>query len=216
MANGPADQDGSIKVGDLFVAIDPGHGSEFQVTPKTSLTQIVDATKGARGTPVTLVLKRRGSVFGVNLVRMPVFKQERPPEAKITLRVVGAHNLPAMDINGLCDPYVTLHCNHQVKSTTTCWKTRQAAWNSDHFFLCDRGARLIVSVWDKDRFTSDDLVGKFTCKMGDIVDFDSGKIIKEMITCPINGANGRPIETDLGTCLVTLQCLKAAFRNPRR
>ena len=49
-------------------------------------------------------------------------------------------------MRSLCDPYVSLHCNHQVKSTPVCWKTRQASWNSDHFFLCDRGARLIVSV----------------------------------------------------------------------
>ena len=72
--------------------------------------------------------------------------------------------------------YTYIHVRIQVKSTTTCWKTRQARWNSDHFFLCDREARLIVSVWDKDRFTSDDLVGKFTCKMGDLVDFDTGAI----------------------------------------
>jgi len=55
-----------------------------------------------------------GVSSGINLVRMPIFKQERAPEAKITLRVVAANNLPPMDTNGLCDPYVTLHCNHQV------------------------------------------------------------------------------------------------------
>ena len=55
-----------------------------------------------------------GLSSGINLVRMPIFKQERAPEAKITLRVVAAYNLPPMDTNGLCDPYVTLHCNHQV------------------------------------------------------------------------------------------------------
>ena len=155
---GAADQEGSIKKGDLIVVIDSGD-RQLSVTKDTSLEQIAEATKGPRGSPITLVLKRRGTVFGINLVRMPVFKQERPPEAKITLRVVSAQNLPPMDTNGLCDPYVLLHCNHQVKSTHTCWKTRHAQWNSDHFFLCDRGSRMIVSVWDKDRFTSDDLIG---------------------------------------------------------
>ena len=86
-----------------------------------------------------------------------------------------------MDTNGLCDPYVTLFCNHQSKSTSTCWKTRQGHWNSDHTFLCDRGSRLIVSVWDKDRFTSDDLIGKYSCRMGDLVDFDTGRVLQVCI-----------------------------------
>lgn len=213
---GPADQDGSIEKGDLIMAIDPGYGSEFEVSEKISLQQIAEATKGPRGTPVTLVIKRRGTIFGVNLVRMPIFKQERPPEAKITLRVISANNLPPMDANGLCDPYVTLHCNHQSKSTSTCWKTRQARWESDHYFLCDRGARLIVSVWDKDRFTSDDLVGKFSLKMQDIVDFSTGRILKEDFVFDILGSNGQPVVCDLGTTRVHMRCVKVAFRNPRR
>ena len=96
---GPVDQEGSIKKGDLFVTVDGG-GQRLSVTKETTLEKIATATRGPRGSPVTLVLRRRGNVFGVNLVRMPVFKQDRPPEAKISLRVVSANNLPPMDTNG--------------------------------------------------------------------------------------------------------------------
>jgi hypothetical protein len=178
LPGGPADQEGSIKIGDLLLAIFPGHGPELPITPKTPAEDIVKATKGPRGSLCSLVLKRRGTTFEVNVVRMPVFAQDRLPEARITLRVVCADNLPPMDPNGLCDPYVVLNCNHQIKSTTTCWMTRRAVWNSDHHFMCDRDARLIVSVWDKDRTSADDLIGKFSCRMRDIVDFECRQILQ--------------------------------------
>jgi len=45
---GPADQDGSVKKGDLIMAIDPGHGSEFKVSETTTLQEIAGALKLSR------------------------------------------------------------------------------------------------------------------------------------------------------------------------
>ena len=59
-------------------------------------------------------------------------------------------------------------------------------------------------VWDKDRFTSDDLVGKFSCKMDELVDFDTGTILKNDIVCTVRGADGKPVVCELGLLALNL------------
>ncbi|KAK6917894.1 VASt domain [Dillenia turbinata] len=80
---------------------------------------------------------------------------------KLHVTVVEARNLPAMDANGLCDPYVKLQLGKQKGKTKVVKKCLNPQWVEEFSFgVDDLKDELVVSVMDEDKFFNDDFVGQ--------------------------------------------------------
>jgi len=81
--------------------------------------------------------------------------------AKVTVTVIGARGLAAMDSNGTSDPYVTLHLGKRREKTKTQHKCLDPSWNQTFTFDCQNSIdRLIVRVWDEDEDIKSRIIGR--------------------------------------------------------
>lgn len=69
VSTGPADRSNAIAVGDEVVAVSPNADNHFLLADSMSLPDLVHEIRGCDGTPLTLKMKRSGSVFDVELRR---------------------------------------------------------------------------------------------------------------------------------------------------
>jgi Ca2+-dependent lipid-binding protein len=89
---------------------------------------------------------------------------------KITVEIVEAKDLPAMDLNGKADPYVeVMLTGREHKKTSTQMKTRSPVWNEkfefpyfEHDWL--RGS-ITLRAYDWDKLTDDDYIGDCVISM---------------------------------------------------
>ncbi|XP_065193246.1 protein kinase C alpha type-like [Sycon ciliatum] len=94
----------------------------------------------------------------------------------LTVVVREAKNLPPMDANGLADPYVKLTLSNDPNKSTkqktgTVMKTLNPTWNETFIYPLspnDLKRSLVIEVWDWDRTTRNDFVGKMTFAIEDI------------------------------------------------
>jgi hypothetical protein len=96
-------------------------------------------------------------------------QQEHPEVHVVHVTVLSATNLPAMDSNGLDDPYCVVDLfpsmlsNMNAVSTKVIKKTRDPVWNETFDFVItgDITACVVrIQVWDKDRMSHDDPLGE--------------------------------------------------------
>lgn len=187
----------TLQRGDMLQAVtsDNSNGVPVKITPATTLDDIRRLILGPVGTYVTLMIMRKGTRFEVPLLRAPVAKQapaqKNEAEVTLTVRVKTATNLPAMDRGGTSDPYVLIACNGQAYKTPVIWKTLNPTWNADFIMRVGPSTRLVLSVWDKDTFDPDDLIGKVHVAISDVVNFSDGTIkmsvIKARLVAPDGG-----------------------------
>nr|CAA73554.1 Serine/Threonine protein kinase [Sycon raphanus] len=115
--------------------------------------------------------EKRGRLFlGLKLTETtPVLKS-------LEVVVKEAKNLPPMDANGLADPYVKLWLSDDPqkatkKKTETKMKTLNPVWGEKFSFNLTQGdlkRSLIIEVWDWDRTTRNDFIGKMTFTLDEI------------------------------------------------
>jgi len=75
------------------------------------------------------------------------------------VKVVRARNLPAMDLNGLSDPYCKISLREKQVRTRTVYEDLNPIFEEEFFFEGKKSGLLLVEVWDWDRFTADDFIG---------------------------------------------------------
>lgn len=93
---------------------------------------------------------------------------------KLLVRVIEARNLPAMDLNGLSDPYVRLQLGKQRFKTKVVKKCLNPSWSEEFSFrVDDLSEELIVSVLDEDKYFNDDFVGHLKVPVSRVFDADS-------------------------------------------
>lgn len=96
--------------------------------------------------------------------------------------VIEARNLAAMDKGGTSDPYCVVKStfNKQSFKTSVIKKTLSPAWNQQFkFYTTQPTGHVIIRVWDKDRWSSDDFLGE--------------------VAVPLKGLkNGKPVEEWFG------------------
>lgn len=82
------------------------------------------------------------------------------------MAVFCARQLKSMDLNGKNDPYVKINLGNQTQSTRVRLKTNDPSWNEHFVFGVNsvEAQQLNLSVWDYDKFKSDDHIG--SCKIG--------------------------------------------------
>ncbi|CAL0334535.1 unnamed protein product [Lupinus luteus] len=89
---------------------------------------------------------------------------------KVVVRVIEAKNLPPMDHNGLCDPYVRLQIGKQRFRTKVMKKCLNPKWDEEFSFsVDDPNEVLVVTVMDEDKLF-DELMGQFEVPMSHFFD----------------------------------------------
>lgn len=92
---------------------------------------------------------------------------------KLLVRVIEGRNIPAMDPNGLCDPYVKLQLGKQRFRTKVVKKCLNPSWCEEFTFKVeDLKEELLVSVLDEDKYLLDDFVGQIKVPVSRVFDSD--------------------------------------------
>ncbi|KNA16265.1 hypothetical protein SOVF_090520 [Spinacia oleracea] len=79
---------------------------------------------------------------------------------KLVVKVIEARNVPAMDLNGLSDPYVRIHLGKQRSRTKVVKKCLNPYWGDEFCFrVDDLSDELVISVLDEDKYFNDDFIG---------------------------------------------------------
>lgn len=91
-----------------------------------------------------------------------VVRQEaRPKSYFFTIKIREAKGLPACDMNGLSDPYVTLVMDKkQIAKTRTIYEDLNPVWNETFELTITRQTDLILTVWDENSVMNHNLCGR--------------------------------------------------------
>lgn len=93
---------------------------------------------------------------------------------KLSVRVIEARNLPAMDLNGFSDPYVRLQLGKQRTRTKVVKKSLNPQWGEEFGFRVeDLKEELLVSVLDEDKYFNDDFVGQLKVPVSLVFDSEN-------------------------------------------
>ncbi|CAN0908756.1 C2 and GRAM domain-containing protein At1g03370 [Linum grandiflorum] len=93
---------------------------------------------------------------------------------KLVVRVIQGRNLPAMDPNGLSDPYVKLQLGKQRFKTKVVKKNLNPTWGEEFSFKVeDLKEELVISVLDEDKYFNDDFVGQLKVPVSQVFDADN-------------------------------------------
>lgn len=90
---------------------------------------------------------------------------------KLVVRVIEARDLPAMDLNGLSDPYVRLQLGKHRTRTKVVKKCLTPSWGEEFSFrVGDLNEELMISVMDEDKYFSDDFIGLLKIPVSKVFD----------------------------------------------
>jgi len=71
-----------------------------------------------------------------------------------------AQHLPKMDLFGSVDPYCVLRLGKEERKSSTIKKNYNPEWKEDFVFnIADEKEELVVTLYDWDRTSKDDLIG---------------------------------------------------------
>jgi len=103
-------------------------------------------------------------------------------EGVLLVSVVEARNLAAMDKGGTSDPYCVVKStfNKQSFKTSVIKKTVTPSWNQQFtFYTSEPVGHVLVKIWDKDRWSSDDFLGEVAVPVKAL---KNGKVLEEWYT----------------------------------
>ncbi|PKA60318.1 C2 and GRAM domain-containing protein [Apostasia shenzhenica] len=90
---------------------------------------------------------------------------------KLHVHVIEARGLPAMDLNGLSDPYVKLQLGKHRAKTKVVKKSLNPWWDEEFIFqVGDLREELTISVLDEDKYFSDDFLGQVKLPLSKVMD----------------------------------------------
>ena len=89
-------------------------------------------------------------------------------EKTLHITVLRGVDLKAMDWNN-SDPYAKVTCNRKEFKTRVIKGSLNPEWNEKfEIDVTDPEARLMISIWDRDLVGSDDYMGAFEVRVGDV------------------------------------------------
>lgn len=119
---------------------------------------------------------------------------------KLSVRVIEARNLPAMDLNGFSDPYVKLQLGRQRWKTKVVKKCLNPSWGEEFSFRVeDLNEELLVSVLDEDKYFNDDFVGQVKVPVNRVFDADNKSL--DTAWYPLQPKNKKSKVKDCGQSL---------------
>ncbi|PKU69690.1 C2 and GRAM domain-containing protein At1g03370 isoform X2 [Dendrobium catenatum] len=93
---------------------------------------------------------------------------------RLYVQVIEARGLPAMDLNGLSDPYVRLQLGKQRAKTKVVKKSLNPFWDEEfNFRVGDLKEELIILVLDEDKYFSDDSIGQVKLPLAKVLDAEN-------------------------------------------
>lgn len=117
------------------------------------------------------------TVFGGN-IQLSIDVRPVPPvnpvialgKGRLYVTVEKASNLLSADMNGFSDPYCVVKVGHNVKKTKTIMKTLDPVFNERFLFhVRDASTEVLeVEMFDYDKLTADDKLGRFSLPVYDI------------------------------------------------
>lgn len=88
--------------------------------------------------------------------------------AKVSLQYLQAQHLPKKDLLGSVDPYCVLRLGSKEHKSSTIKKNYNPEWKEDFVFnITDEKEELVVTLYDWDRTSKDDLIGCARVKVTD-------------------------------------------------
>jgi hypothetical protein len=91
-------------------------------------------------------------------------------EMKLTVRVIEARNLRAMDSNGFSDPYARLQLGKQRFKTKVIKTNLNPTWDQEFSFLVGDGRDVLkLDVYDEDILSMDDFLGQVRVPLEDVL-----------------------------------------------
>lgn len=122
---------------------------------------------------------------------------------KLVVQVMGARDLPAMDLNGLSDPYVKVKLGKQKFKTRVVKKTLNPYWGEEFALrVDDLNDELLISVLDEDKYFNDDFVGCVKFPVSQV--FDSHNKCLDTCWHPLQPKSKKPKHKDCGALLSLL------------
>jgi len=92
----------------------------------------------------------------------------------LTVKVIEARNIAAMDKGGTSDPYCRLKCNFNKQrfKTKVIDKTLTPKWDEIFKFFAPSHpeGQVVLKMWDKDRWTTDDFLGEVMIELSKFAD----------------------------------------------
>ncbi|XP_051124912.1 C2 and GRAM domain-containing protein At1g03370-like isoform X2 [Andrographis paniculata] len=122
---------------------------------------------------------------------------------KLLVRVIEARNLPPLDANGLCDPYVKLQLGKQKFKSKVIKKCLYPSWCEEFTFKVeDLKEELIVTVLDEDKYFNDDFVGQIKLPVGQVFEARDSSLGTSWYT--LQPKNKKAKNKDCGEILLTI------------
>ncbi|XP_050371585.1 C2 and GRAM domain-containing protein At1g03370 [Argentina anserina] len=122
---------------------------------------------------------------------------------KLVVQVMGARDLPAMDLNGLSDPYVKVKLGKHKFKTKVVKKTLNPYWGEEFAFrVDDLNDELLISVLDEDKYFNDDFVGCVKFPVSKV--FDSHNKCLDTAWHPLQPKSKKPKHRDCGEILLNI------------
>ena len=89
---------------------------------------------------------------------------------QLRLGLIRARNLPKMDMGGAADPYVKFHIEGQKEQKSqTITNTLDPEWKEEFVFdVKDDKGEMVVTVWDWDRMSKDEIIGEVRLRLADL------------------------------------------------
>ncbi|XP_042521034.1 C2 and GRAM domain-containing protein At1g03370 [Macadamia integrifolia] len=130
---------------------------------------------------------------------------------KLVVRVIEARNIPAMDLNGLSDPYVRLQLGKNRFKTKVVKKNLNPYWGEEFSFRVeDLKEELIVSVLDEDKYLKDDFVGQLKVPVAKVFDAENKSLGPAWYS--IQPKNKKSKNRDCGEILLTISLSQSNYQ----
>ena len=101
---------------------------------------------------------------------------ETPTVNYLSVHIKDAQNIPKKDIfPGLCDPYVVIEYGKFKKVTKVVTCSLSPYWNQEFKFPIQKGVKeVVLTLWDYDYYSNDDLIGVSRMQIASIQKFADG------------------------------------------
>ncbi|KAL5972422.1 hypothetical protein ACLOJK_041676 [Asimina triloba] len=121
----------------------------------------------------------------------------------LSVHVIEARNLPAMDLNGTSDPYVRIQLGRYRFRTKVVKKCLNPWWDEEFSFRVeDLNESLTVSVLDEDKYFNDDFVGHLKVPVWKVFDAENKTLGNAWYQLQPKGKKSKP--RDCGEICLTI------------
>jgi Ca2+-dependent lipid-binding protein len=136
---------------------------------------------------------------------------------QLRLGLIRAQHLPKMDLTGAADPYVTFDImGEKQRKSKTIKNTLSPEWREEFVFdITDDKGELVLTVWDYDQMSKDEVIGEVRFRLADLSGKSStnhmnltkpgtAKTVmgkdgeKSVITISLSASNASPVVDPLG------------------